>query len=344
MFMDSWIEWVKTLKNGFGIEAMVMSVDYRLAPEYKYPNPVEDVVRAYESLTKTLSIDPEKIVVTGDSVGVSLILEMLFITHDPSLFEIVTDGNTNTPCLSKLPRPAGAVFSSPLVTEETTSESWQRNVKYDYISQYTAKLIKKDYFEPLGPDSPPNENRVLGIAKLETGFKDFLPERVLMFLGNKEVMRDDALDLAMRAENDGVHWETVIEDCVHDWFCVREVVKDKTMLARADNTFAEFCYQCIRHVPHKTVIAPMAGRSSNNNGIKALYENSDVTDTSGFSYKRSSEGLEIVIEEDEEGDFKEAESYDSDFSDTDLESAVTATAVIISSMPALKQNPRTVFI
>lgn len=88
-------------------------------------------------------MDPDKIIVTGDSAGASLILEMLFLTHDPSMFEIVTDDpeeEAGGPIISELPRPAGAVFISPLVTDQTTSESWRVNVKYDYVSQYTAKV------------------------------------------------------------------------------------------------------------------------------------------------------------------------------------------------------------
>ncbi|KAG2230882.1 hypothetical protein INT48_003045, partial [Thamnidium elegans] len=314
MFMESWISWIKVLKQSYGMEAIMMSVDYRLAPEFKYPGPVEDIVRAYENLTKTLNIDATKIVVTGDSAGAALILEMLFITHDPSMFEIVTDevdgGASSGPTLSELPRPAGAVFSSPLVTDETTSNSWKQNVKHDYISQYTAKIIKKDYFEPLGPNSPPDTNQVLGIAKLETGFRTFLPEKVLMFVGNKEVLRDDALDLAMKAERDGIEWETVIEDCVHDWFCVREVVKDKKLLVKADAMFADFCYRAVRHIRHKS-ISSISVRGALG---QVLYENGRGTNsTSEFSVMRkSNEGLAMVLEEEDE-----ESSYQSNYSDSD---------------------------
>lgn len=319
MFMESWISWIKVLKQSYGLEAMIMSVDYRLAPEYKYPSPVEDVVRAYENLTKTLNIDADKIIVTGDSAGAALLLEMLFITHDPSMFEIVTNEkddsvNSNGATLSELPRPAGAVLISPLVTDETTSASWKRNIKYDYISQYTAKVIKKDYFEPLGPNASPDTNQILGIAKLETGFRSFLPDQVLMFIGNKEVLRDDALDLAMKAERDGVDWETVIEDCVHDWFCVREVVKDKKILIRADATFADFCYRAIRRIRHK------GGVSVRNNNQAVLY---DMNNSSGYtSMRRSSDGLEMVLEEDEDSQY----DTDDDLSDTDQESTTVYTA------------------
>ncbi|KAI9481662.1 MAG: Alpha/Beta hydrolase protein [Benjaminiella poitrasii] len=317
MFMDSWIEWIRVLKENYGLKVMMMSTNYRLSPEHKYPSPVEDVVRAYEHLIKTVGVDPQKIIVTGDSSGASLLLEMLFITHDPSMFEIETDGTAAV--LNELPRPAGAVFSSPIVTDETNSDSWKENVRYDYISQRTAKIIKRDYFKPLLPDQPPDTNQILGIAKLETGFKAFLPTRVLMFLGHKEVLRDDALALALKAEQDGVLWETVMEDCVHDWFCVREVVKDKRVLTRANQIFADFCYRAAVRQVHI--------------GYHHYTATSECS-----SMKRSSEvGLEVVLEEDEEA---ERLSYvtDDDDEEEDQEQQLEMAKRII------KQNPRTVFV
>ncbi|KAI9346652.1 Alpha/Beta hydrolase protein [Pilaira anomala] len=380
MFMETWISWIKILKQSYGMEAMIMSIDYRLAPEYKYPSPVEDIVRAYENLTKTLQLDPEKIVVTGDSAGASLILEMLFITHDPSMFEIVTDDllvdntttttTTTTTVLNELPRPAGAVFSSPIVTDETNSVSWKQNVKYDYISLYTSKVIKRDYFRPLvvgGPAAgllpPPadttSSNQILGIHKLETGFRAFLPDKVLMFIGNKEVLRDDALDLARKAEKDGIEWENVIEDCVHDWFCVREVVKDKRILVKADATFADFCYRAVRHLRQKKK------NDEDTRNQTLLY---DYT-SQFYTMRRSSEGLEIVLEEEEEDDDDE-EAYDANYSsdnsseeeDTDLESTIrtasfgkkhfsttsttitTDTTFTTKKTSTNKQKPKTIFV
>ncbi|KAG1447684.1 hypothetical protein G6F56_009180 [Rhizopus delemar] len=247
MFMDTYIEWIKVLKYSYGLEVMIMSVDHRLSPEYKYPSPVEDVVRAYEHLTRTLNVKPENIIAIGDSSGATLILDMLFVTHDPSMFEIVTDETGKTcsdsaPVLNELPRPAAVVFSSPIVTDETSSVSWKENEKHDYVSQNIARIIKNDYFEPSDSDSFP----ILGIAKLETGFSSFLPEKVLMYIGDKEVLRDDALDLAEKAKKDNVNWKTVKEDCAHNWFMVSEIVKDKEVCRRAISTFADFCYHTIR--------------------------------------------------------------------------------------------------
>ncbi|KAI8146568.1 Alpha/Beta hydrolase protein [Fennellomyces sp. T-0311] len=303
MYMDTYIRWITFLKKKYNLNSLIMSIDYRLAPEYKYPSPVEDVVKAYEHLIQALGVDPAKIIITGDSAGAALLLEMLFITHDPSMFEITvdTDDEEGGAMVSELPRPAGAVFVSPLVTDETTSESWRENVKYDFISQHTAKVIKRDYFEkqPNDPDGPTEASPILGIAKLQTGFHAFLPEQVLMYVGNKEVLRDDALDLAEKAEQDGIGWETVIEDCVHDWFCVREVVKDRPMLDRADTTLADFCY--------RAVVAPREGRAIDQ-----------------MSARRTSEGLEAVPEDNEDDDSESEDEFHEALSttDTELEAAV----------------------
>ncbi|KAI8380566.1 Alpha/Beta hydrolase protein [Choanephora cucurbitarum] len=268
MYMDTMISWIEVLKEKYGLSCMIMSIDYRLAPEYRYPSPVEDVVRAYEHLVHKLGVSHEKIVVMGDSAGSALLLEMLFITHDPSMFEILTEEEDGA-ILNELPRPAGAVLISPLVTDETTSESWKENQKYDYITYHTAKVIKRDYFptstnassssalqqEQRSHPSPQNfdaeneegqdELQILGIAKLQTGFKAFLPPEVLMYIGEYEVLKDDALQLGEKIQQDDVSLEIVVEPNVHDWFCVREVVKDKETLQRADHTFADFCYRAI---------------------------------------------------------------------------------------------------
>lgn len=256
-----------------------------MAPEHRYPSPVEDVVRAYEHLVQKLAVHSEKIIVVGDSAGAALALEMLFITHDPSMFEIeVDDNNSNNtqPVLSELPRPAGTVLISPLVTDETTSESWKVNQKFDYISLYTAKVIKRDYFEPTKKEDDDEEenkfNQILGIAKLQTGFSAFMSPQVLMYVGNLEVLRDDALQLALKAEQDGVSWQTVIEDNVHDWFCVREVVKDKSTIARADQTFADFCYKVIGKPLAEKQHYITTPRNSLSNGLAVVKEEEDEYD------------------------------------------------------------------
>ncbi|KAI8362818.1 Alpha/Beta hydrolase protein [Blakeslea trispora] len=305
MYMDTMISWIQILKEKYGLSCMIMSIDYRLAPEYRYPSPVEDVVRAYEHLVHKLGVNHEKVVVMGDSAGSALLLEMLFITHDPSMFEIVTEEEDGA-ILNELPRPAGAVLISPLVTDETTSASWKENQKYDYITYHTAKVVKNDYFpssyhasnsslslqnsQPQDHDAEDEEDQdglyILGIAKLQTGFKAFLPPEVLMYIGEFEVLRDDALQLAKKVQDDDVSWQTVMEPNVHDWFCVREVVKDKETIRRADHTFADFCYRAIggptRVAPKPVSPISLPPRDRGLGIVKEEYDDDHLENSSSF--------------------------------------------------------------
>ncbi|ORX47145.1 alpha/beta-hydrolase [Hesseltinella vesiculosa] len=327
MYMDTYIGWIDQLKKTHNFDVLIMSVHYRLAPEYHYPSPVEDVVHAYEHLINDLGVNPHKVICTGDSAGASLMLEMLFITHDPSMFEIVTEDDdglddASEPLVEELPRPAGAVFISPIVTDESTSQSWKDNVKHDYISQYTAKVIRRDYFDadpknsddnvPLSAqaDNTAHSKNVLGIAKLQTGFQAFLPSHVLMYIGNLEVLRDDALEFAQKCKNDGVRWTTVAEDSVHDWFCVREVVKDKKILERADRVFVDFVFNSI----------------SEHRNMQSMLDIS--------MRRRTSEGLHTVDEMDDE------EEEDDDFHETMTvdELGGTLDNLRLSAISTLRQN------
>lgn len=52
---------------------IVMSVEYRLAPEYRFPVPLEDCYAAAKALYMghlVLPADPDRITIIGDSAGV----------------------------------------------------------------------------------------------------------------------------------------------------------------------------------------------------------------------------------------------------------------------------------
>ncbi len=66
-----------TIAQNFSAEAecIVISVEYRLAPEIKYPEPLEDALASFRWVAfnaESLGIDPERIAIGGDSAGANL--------------------------------------------------------------------------------------------------------------------------------------------------------------------------------------------------------------------------------------------------------------------------------
>ncbi|MFF8015316.1 alpha/beta hydrolase fold domain-containing protein [Streptomyces sp. NPDC007929] len=91
------------------LDAVVVSVEYRLAPEHPHPAPVEDV---YAGLLWTadhaaeLGADPERIVIAGASAGGGLSAALALLARD-----------------RKGPRPIGQVLMCPMLDDRNDSPS-----------------------------------------------------------------------------------------------------------------------------------------------------------------------------------------------------------------------------
>jgi acetyl esterase/lipase len=82
------------------VGARVFAIDYRLAPETRFPGPLHDAVSAYFRLLDDLHIPSENILIAGDSAGGGLSLGLLMYLRD-----------------NGYPMPAGAILMSPWVGE-----------------------------------------------------------------------------------------------------------------------------------------------------------------------------------------------------------------------------------
>lgn len=103
--LDSYEHLSRTFANA--LDCIVISVDYRLCPEHKFPQGLDDcyaaTVWAFEH-ARTLGADPQKIIVSGDSAGGNLAAAVSLLARDrqgpPIAYQLliypVTDANFET--------------------------------------------------------------------------------------------------------------------------------------------------------------------------------------------------------------------------------------------------------
>jgi len=104
-----------TVALGQATKMKVLSVDYRLAPEYPFPAQLEDCAAVYSWLLSK-GVKSENIIIAGDSAGGSLTLTTLLKLRD--------DG---------IPLPAGAVCLSPSTDIVLSDNSYFKNGETDPI-------------------------------------------------------------------------------------------------------------------------------------------------------------------------------------------------------------------
>lgn len=80
------------------LTSLYAALDYRLAPETRFPGPLHDAVSAYFRLVDDLHISPENIIISGDSAGGGLSLALMMYLRD-----------------NDYPLPGGAILMSPWV-------------------------------------------------------------------------------------------------------------------------------------------------------------------------------------------------------------------------------------
>ncbi|KAI8643240.1 Alpha/Beta hydrolase protein [Parasitella parasitica] len=243
MYMESFISWLRLIKSKYNMYACIMSIDYGLAPMHKYPGPLNDCVRAFDYLTNDLGVSPSKIVLSGDSAGGALVLETLIETYAPSILHDLSAPRENF----EQPLPAAVLLSSPLVSGVIESESWKMFHKTDVVSMGLAKLIYKEYLNL--PKTKVEDLPIMRLHHVNSKFDRFLPKNVMVFIGDKEVLRDDVVNMVNAIKKDGkTNLLFIKESYAHDWFMIHELVKkkDKHLIAKYDEMFVEFCVDAVK--------------------------------------------------------------------------------------------------
>ncbi len=104
-----------TVSLGRVTEMRVLSINYRLAPEYPHPAALEDCISAYKYLLST-GINPKNIIISGDSAGGYYTLLTLLKLRDDNE-----------------PLPIGAICYSPSTDMAQTGQSVVKNSSTDVV-------------------------------------------------------------------------------------------------------------------------------------------------------------------------------------------------------------------
>lgn len=169
-----------------------LMIDYRLAPESRFPAAVEDAIAAYEWLLSQ-GVEAQNIIIAGDSAGGGLSVAAMLSLRD-----------------SGRPLPAAAVLLSPWVDIELSGGSVKGKAAEDPMLE--AKGLSK-WGRLYAGDSDPRDPLMSPIhARL-----DGLPPMMIQ-VGSCEILLDDSRRLALRAAEAGVTVELDIWDGMfHVW-------------------------------------------------------------------------------------------------------------------------------
>lgn len=154
--------------------AKVLLIDYRLAPEYPYPAALEDSLAAYQWLCHECGLGARDLALAGDSAGGNLVISTLISLRD-----------------AHQPLPSAAFVASPYVDLARTGQTMQTKAAVDLI--VTSGLLDRctTMYLPKGNFQTPL------ISPLYANLVNLPP--LLIHVGTKEVLLDDALRLARQA-------------------------------------------------------------------------------------------------------------------------------------------------
>jgi acetyl esterase/lipase len=157
----------------------VISVDYRLAPEHRYPAATDDALAAYRGLLDEVT-DSSSIAISGESAGAGLALATALAARQ-----------------ARLRLPDALVLLSPWADLTQSGASMQTKAAADPTITAAALRVRADDYlagaDPRGPLVSPIFADLSGMPAM------------LIQVGSHEVLLDDAVRLAAKAATDDVN-------------------------------------------------------------------------------------------------------------------------------------------
>ncbi|RIK97899.1 MAG: alpha/beta hydrolase [Proteobacteria bacterium] len=171
--------------------ARVLGVDYRLAPEHRFPAAHDDALAATRWVVAQ-GADPASVALAGDSAGGNLAIATLVALRDAGE-----------------PLPAAAALLCPWTDPLAQGGSMAANEDADFGDRALLVGWYEDYCGAGAPRDPrvfPNEAKLGGLPPL------------LVQVGGAEILLDQVVAFAERAQAAGVSLQLdVARDLFHDW-------------------------------------------------------------------------------------------------------------------------------
>jgi acetyl esterase/lipase len=184
-------------------------IDYRRAPEHRFPKQIEDVVAAYEWLLNDKGVSSKNIAFAGDSAGGNLTVSSSIALRDAGLA-----------------LPAAIVAFSPWIDMKLSGEGYQNNADKDVLVMSESMQSVVDIYVGDGSLDHPL------VDLLHTDLKGLPP--MYLTAGTAEVLDTDSTRLAEKARSAGIEVQLeLVEDMQHIWVCMAGNAPE------ADNTLSQ---------------------------------------------------------------------------------------------------------
>jgi len=166
------------IAKAVGVRALVLN--YRRAPEHKFPAQIDDLEKAYRWLLAQ-NIRPENIASIGHSIGGNLAVSLAVTLRDKGV-----------------PLPAAILSVSPWYDMEMKNETWESNAATDLLlTRQAVEGFREAWIGGTGVAR--NDPRVNMLYADLTG----LPP-IMVYYGAHEMLVGDAVEFAKRAKDAGV--------------------------------------------------------------------------------------------------------------------------------------------
>ena len=183
---------------------IVVSVEYRLAPEYPFPTGLMDCYTAAKALYTNrfiLNTEPEKITIVGDSAGGNLAAAVSLMARDKGEF-----------------MPDRQILIYPALNNCYTEESPYRSVK-ENGEDYLLTAVKMENYISLYQRSPEDRDNPYFSPLQEKNLKD-LPD-TLILTAEFDPLRDEGEEYARRLKEAGNNVELHrIPGALHGFFAL----------------------------------------------------------------------------------------------------------------------------